>query len=147
MAGIFGDANLLTKDNIKKFLTNPSYNKIAPSCNCLQAMLACNQKSAAGSADDGIFTPEAVKKASDIVLLGFDTVSFTYAIFQAYVEIPKMATSEVKKAAVVILRAALKAKKFLQLPVALERRLKLLEGTLDTSSTLPAPPPPPPPGA
>lgn len=126
------DPALLSKDNVKRFLTNPDYGKISPSCGYLQQMLDLNKKFAQGSAD-AIFTPEAAKKASDIIKLGYDTVSFTYGIFHAYIEIPKLATVELKKAAVASLRAALKAKRFVNIPLALENRLQVLDGSVDLS--------------
>ena len=60
--------------------------------------------------------------------MAFDTVSFTYGIFQSYFQIPQLATMELKKAAVGQLRTALKAKNFLALPIALKNRLLALEG-------------------
>ena len=128
------DPGLLSKENIKKLLSNRDYKKISPSCALLGKMVDLN-KSFITDTSEVLFSPELVKKCTDVKTLGYDTVSFTYAIYQCYVEIPKLGGAELKTNAVTQLRRALSGKSF-TIPVALENRMKALDGTADASSSM-----------
>ena len=65
----------------------------------------------------------------DAILLGSRTVAVTYALFQAQVAIPKLATSHLKKEAAAKLLTQVAEKRLpVGLPACLERRLQALAG-------------------
>jgi hypothetical protein len=124
---VAGDPNLLTKDFVKALLSNPSYPKLTPSCNVLVLMLDTH-KSLMLDTHGAIFTPELCKKALEVKALGYDTVSFTYAVYQTSLAIPKLSSDALKANAVKDLRAALLAKNFKDIPKSLENRMLALTG-------------------
>jgi hypothetical protein len=122
-----GDPNLLTKDFVKTLLSNASYPKLTPSCNLIIAMLDTH-KSLMMDMHGPIFPAELCKKAFEVKSLGYDTVSFTYAVYQTTLAIPKLSSEILKANAVKDLRAALVAKNFKDIPKSLENRMLALTG-------------------
>lgn len=119
------DASFLTKERIKAFLTNPGYPKLTPSCNLIGEMVEHLLKLGHSGP---LVDASVVKTAQEIRRLGYDTVSFTFALYQAVVVIPKMTTVAQRAKAVAETRAALRAKDFRDIPVSLEGKLAALAG-------------------
>ena len=74
-----------------------------------------------------IFAPEQVMKATSVRDHAFNTVSFTYAVWQVTSEVPKLKTVEEKQKAIANLKEALKAKSFL-VPSCLEKMMNEVAG-------------------
>lgn len=116
------DPAFLTADRVKTFLTNPMYMKLTPMCNLIGEMLGHLMELGK------VLDPALAKTAKEVRTLGYNTVSFTYGLYQAYVAIPKLPNQAQKRKAVADLRQALSDKDFKELPVALENKLSALAG-------------------
>eukprot|EP00974_Lingulodinium_polyedra_P068791 6661184-Lingulodinium_polyedra.AAC.1 len=58
--------------------------------------------------------------------MGYSTVSFTYAVYQCCVVIPKLATPELRAKGIDDLRKALISMDFVEIPLALVQRMEKL---------------------
>ena len=93
----------------KALILNPEYAKIAPGCNMLKTWID-HMESMQSAMPGHIFEAAEVKKVKDIVALGNETVTMTFAVYKLATTIPAMHIPAARRRAAAELQAEVKTK-------------------------------------